>query len=244
MPWLSRRVANHLPLDVERRLNPQVRGLFEPNICDTPEARSALQALHERLDPDRSVAADIRIVNLKVANAFALPGGMVLLTRGLVEQATSAEEIAGVLAHELAHVWHRHVLADLIQNTFMSGVWAVTVGDYSGLLVVDPRTVEHFIALRQSRGAEAEADRTGLQMLARARISAESLAAFLERNRMAGEAALSFLSTHPATSGRVREIRATHIAEGPPALTPREFGALHDACVGRPPFRSLSELLH
>jgi Zn-dependent protease with chaperone function len=244
MPWLSRQIALRVPLDVERRLNPQVQAFFASNTCKTPEASLAVEALRGRLDPGRTIPVDIRIVTLRAPNAFALPGGTVLLTRGLVEEATSADEIAGVLAHEMAHVWHRHVLAELVQNTFMSAVWAATVGDYSGLLVIDPRTVEQVIALRQSREAEAEADHTGLQMMARAGIPSEGLAAFLERNRMMGDSALTFLSTHPATNERIAMIRGTRVAAGAPVLTEGQFKALQDACAGHAELRSVKELFH
>jgi beta-barrel assembly-enhancing protease len=245
MPWVSRAVAQRVPLDVERRLQPRFAGLFESRTCHTPDAQAALVALRDRLDPTGSIHADVRVVNLDVPNAFALPGGTVLLTRALVEGAESGEEVAGVLAHEMAHVYHRHVLAELIQDTFMSSVWAATMGDYSAVLVVDPRTLEHLIELRQSRDVEAEADRTGLAMLADARVSPAGLAAFLERNSFAGgEGALTFLSTHPATANRLQMIRSAPAVEGPPVLTGPQLDALRKACAGEPEIRSLRDLIH
>jgi Zn-dependent protease with chaperone function len=243
VPSIARAIAVRVPYDVERRLEPDVQAMFASNTCRTPEADAALEALRIRIDPARSVPADVSIVNIPQPNAFALPGGSVLLTRGLVEEAATGEEIAGVLAHELAHVHHRHVLAALIQDTFMSGVWAVAFGDYSGLLVVDPRTVEHLVELRHSREAEAEADRTGLDMLAAANVSPADLAAFLERNELGASAGyMTFLSNHPATADRVAMIRSVRVGVGPPVLTPEQLEALRHACRGVPAAKSIREI--
>jgi Zn-dependent protease with chaperone function len=244
LPSIAHAIAVRVPYAVERRLEPEVQAIFASNTCRTPEADAAVEALRARIDPTRSVPADVSIVNIGQANAFALPGGSVLLTRGLVEEAASGEEVAGVLAHELAHVRHRHVLAELIQDTFMSGVWAVAFGDYSGLLVVDPRTVEHLVELRHTRAAEAEADRTGLDMLVAALVSPADLATFLERNQLgAAEGYLTFLSNHPATADRIAVIRSVHVADGPPVLTPEQLDALHNACSSVPAPKTLREIV-
>ena len=244
MPAIAHAIAVRVPFDVERRLEPQVQAIFASDMCRSPEAAAAVEAIRARVDPSRSIPADVSIVNIAQPNAFALPGGAVLLTRGLVEEAQSGEEVAGVLAHELAHVKHRHVLAELIQDTFMSGVWAVTFGDYTGLVAVDPRTVERLVQLRHSRGVEAEADRTGLDILATARVSPAGLAEFLERNQEGAAAgALTFLSNHPATADRITMIRSVHVESGPPVLDDHQLDDLHAACDGSPRPRSLREIV-
>src|SRR5207249_4264127 len=123
----------------------------------------------------------------------SLPGGAILLTRGLVEGAESVDEVCGVLAHELGHVMHRHVLAEFIESTFMSAVWALTIGDYSGLLIVDPQTAYRLVTLKHSRAAETEADETASELLRRASISSSGLASFLERNHYKADDTLDFL---------------------------------------------------
>jgi Zn-dependent protease with chaperone function len=244
MPAIAHAIAVRVPFDVERRLEPQMQAIFASDTCRSPQAAAAVEAIRARIDPSRSIPADVTIVNIAQPNALALPGGAVLLTRGLVEGAQSGEEVAGVLAHELAHVKHRHVLAELIEDTFMSGVWAVTFGDYTGLVAVDPRTVERLVQLRHSRGVEAEADRTGLDMLAAAHVSPTGLAEFLERNQEGAAAgALTFLSNHPATADRIAMIREVHAEGGPPVLDDDQLDDLRVACSGSPRPRSLREIV-
>ncbi|HZU82224.1 MAG TPA: M48 family metallopeptidase [Polyangiaceae bacterium] len=239
-PWISRRIAEQVPLSVERRMGSQLDDLLAKSTCETAPARDALARLKARLDPAGAIPASIRITNLSFSNAFSLPGGDVLLTRGLVEQAESPDEIAGVLAHELAHVRHRHVLSQLIENAFLSSMWTVTFGDYSGLLLADPRTVHQALTLRHSREAESEADATGADMLRAAHVSTAGLIDFLERNQQRAADKMSFLSTHPATAERVERLRSGVLPDGDAALDDPGFRAIARACAGRGERDSLS----
>jgi Zn-dependent protease with chaperone function len=195
-----------------------------------------------RLDPAGTVHAQVRLVNLSVPNAFSLPGGAVLMTRGLVEQAKDVDEVEGVLAHELAHVAHRDVLAELIESTFMSAIWALTVGDYSGLLVVDPRTVQNLLSLRHSRDAETEADATAAELLEKASVSTGGLVAFFERSRLNMADRLAFLSTHPATADRLTRLRARAQVPTSPAFDAAMLGTLRRSCAGLERIESVSDL--
>lgn len=241
-PWLSQRAAERVPLSVEEHLSTQMDRVFASHTCQTEQANAALSLLMSRLDPSHSIAAEVRVTNHPVPNAFTLPGGRILVTRGLIEEAKDPGEIAGVLAHELAHVQHRHVLAELIQRTFLGTIWAVTVGDYSGLLVVDPGTVHQLLTLRHSREAEAEADATGMELLRRAHIATSGLISFLDRNGKKSSDAATFLSTHPATAQRLSALRAGTGWGGSPALSDESFHALQHVCDGSREASSLSDL--
>jgi Zn-dependent protease with chaperone function len=241
-PWLSRRAAERVPLEVERRLDAQTTALVGKSTCDTPDSNRVLGELLHRLDPAGTVHAQVRLVNLSVPNAFSLPGGAVLMTRGLVEQAKDVDEVEGVLAHELAHVAHRDVLAELIESTFMSAIWALTVGDYSGLLVVDPRTVQNLLSLRHSRDAETEADATAAELLEKASVSTGGLVAFFERSRLNMADRLAFLSTHPATADRLTRLRARAQVPTSPAFDAAMLGTLRRSCAGLERIESVSDL--
>ncbi len=89
--------------------------------------------------------------------------------------------MAGVLAHEMQHVTQRHVLAGFVRDAILTGIWALTIGDYAGLMVVDPGTAYRVANLKFSREDEASADRAAAMMLHRAGISHRGLTAFFER---------------------------------------------------------------
>ncbi|MYB18059.1 MAG: M48 family metallopeptidase [Holophagales bacterium] len=146
-------------------------------------------------------------------NAFALPGGTIVITDQLVDLAEHDEEIVAVLAHELGHVNGRHVIRRLAQTSSMLVLWTAFTGDVSvaALALLGP---ERLIALSYSRSFEREADQFATDYLFRAGIAPTRLGDILERlEERAGTGNLpSFLASHPGAKLRARN--AEEAAEG------------------------------
>lgn len=145
-------------------------------------------------------------------NAFALPGGQVVLLTGLVKTAASAEEVTGVLAHEIQHVVGRHTLRSFAQRAGLSvalGLLLGNVGELAGLASI-------LMTSRYSRTQESWADAEGARLLIRAGLPVEPMAAFFEklqaRDSGAGQA-LEFLASHPASAGRADAVRKLALQE-------------------------------
>jgi beta-barrel assembly-enhancing protease len=234
-PAIARFIAHRVPLEQERALGAQVETLLDLAVCKDGAATTVLQRLERRLSGRDHAPIDVRIMQADHPNAFALPGGIVLLSEPLIEQASSADEIAGVLAHEIEHVVQRHVLSGFVRDTLLTGLWAITIGDYAGLLVVDPGTAYRIANLEFSREDEAAADRGAIERLHRAGLAHAGLAAFLERAAANGDGAgesLRWLSTHPSTAQRIAEMRALpDLPERQPALSDDELAVLRAACA-------------
>src|SRR5207302_1800985 len=98
-------------------------------------------------------------------NAFAVPGGQVVLLRGLVERTRTPEELAGVLAHELQHVIQRHATRLLLQHASTGLVLVAVSGDITGAMAYGIESARMLGTLRYSRHLESEADVEGLRML-------------------------------------------------------------------------------
>ncbi len=107
----------------------------------------------------------VTVVDDAAVNAFAVPGGALVLYRGLLERTTRAEELAGVLAHEIQHVLHRHGTRMVFQRAPTGLLLAAVVGDVSGVMALGLETARTLGELRYSRRHEEEADRDGLRML-------------------------------------------------------------------------------
>jgi peptidase M48-like protein len=231
VPHIADAVARRVPPSMEENLAPKMTALISRGACTTPRATDAVRGLVQRLAPGREGKVDVRIVNLDMANAFALPGGVVLLTRGLLEEAESGDEVAGVLAHELAHVEHRHALSHMIRSALLAGSWAITIGDYSGMMLVDPKTAYETATLKYSREAEAEADDGALRMLTERRISSHGLVDFLKRNGKLATKGMTWLSSHPSSEDRISRFSRQKL-EGPasPALDAGAMYELRKAC--------------
>lgn len=154
-------------------------------------------------------------------NAYAAPGGVVVVNAGLIRAAASAEELAAVLAHEVSHIELRHSLKSAVKNIGFSALLALALGDYSGSLAA--QAAAHLSENRFSRDAEREADRAGLQRLVQAGIDPRALPRFFTKLAATeGNAKLpTLLSTHPPSTHRSSTLE-TEIA----ALPPRHYTPL------------------
>jgi len=177
-----------------------------------------------------------------LVNAMALPGGHIILFQGLITSAQSPEEVAGVLAHEMAHEIQRHPMRGLIRTAGLKLVIGALTGG-SGSLLSFAGIGETILGLSYNRQDETEADRIGVEMLNKANIRGDGLVAFFareaegERNESSASAAerkaavrvMQFLSTHPADETRVAAIKAQ--ARGTErALTKAQWQALQTIC--------------
>ncbi len=151
-------------------------------------------------------------------NAFALPGGTMIMTDALATLFQHDEAvILGVLAHELGHLQHRHGLRMLVQGTVLTGVAAVVFGDFSALFAAAPALLGN---ASYSRAAEREADRVSARMLKAAGMSPLAMVRFFEvmaeqrrqngQDTSEGDSAWSGISiaSHPADAERIRFFRA------------------------------------
>lgn len=166
------------------------------------------------LRSDSKVPFTIKVIDAAEVNAFALPGGFLFVNSGLLLAAESEAEIAGVIAHEIAHVAARHGVEQAskgrlfqylsIPLIFVGGPLGAIISNAANILV--PLTF-----LKFSRGAEEEADRLGLQYMWAAGYDPTAMMSFFEKlkskeKKEPGTLAKVF-STHPTTSGRIEKAR-------------------------------------
>jgi predicted Zn-dependent protease len=216
---LTDRVVARIPPSVERQIGAAVlaRTRLEGRLIDQGPAFEAVQAIGRRLArPGETL--EFHLTERPEINAFAAPGGVVVVNSGLLKRAASAEEVAGVLAHEIAHVELRHSLRQIVRSAGLRVIFGALAGDYDALGGWAAQLGE----LKFSRDAEREADRRGLERLAEARVDPAGMLRFfetLEKAEAGGKAGQlpALLSTHPATQERIIWLReATTTAGGGP----------------------------
>lgn len=190
-------------------------------------------------------------VNLKEINAFALPGGPMFVNRGMIEAASTEGEVAGVMAHELAHVLLRHgtanatkaqgfqlgALAGAIAGAVVGGGWGelISQGSQFGLGTW---------LLKYSREYEKQADLLGAQIMARAGYDPRDLARMFETiQRESRSGAPEWLSSHPNPGNRSQYIaqEASRLQIGP-RPSPRDFQAVKRELASLPPAKSMADL--
>jgi len=221
--------APYVPLAWERKMGDAMMAQVDERTCRTPAGEAALKRLAASLSPD-AAKIDIEVLDIGVVNAAALPGGRIVIFRKLLDEADSPDEVAGVLAHEIAHVRERHVTEGLIREFGLS-----IIGGNAGA------TVTGVMSAGFTRGAEREADGEAARMLSAANISPAPTAAFFKR--LAKEEAkfgkvaegLSYVSTHPMSSERQRffEGGAQKGRKYRAALSPAEWQSLTGICKTR-----------
>ena len=245
IPTLARVATSMVPLSWEVRLGDEVIDGVAPadRRCS---GRAGLQAIGEIVStlashlpaPPRYRFRPV-VVDSPVVNAFALPGGYIVVFRGLLAVTQSPEELAAVLSHEMAHVVQRHGTRLLVEHASLRVLVRLLSGDGSG--VAYPLDAARMLGtLRYSRRHEDEADVDGMRLMARAGVDPAAIVKFLEALPRAAPdtpAALTYLSTHPSSQERVARLRglATELA-GPvrPLLSDRDWREVEAMCAVGP----------
>jgi predicted Zn-dependent protease len=227
LPAVAAAAAFYVPVSLEEQLG---RAAAESLIagrrpCSNPRLQQGLEALVVRLAPESPYRFRITVVDDPLVNAFAAPGGHIVVFRGLLDKAGS-DELAGVLAHEMQHVLRRHTTRAIFRDLALKALLAMVLGDASPLLT---SVAGSLASLRLQRGDELEADREGLALLRSARVDPRGLIRFL--SSLASDSVPAYLSTHPATPERIRALeRLAAQARYAPAPLP----ALPKSCAGPP----------
>lgn len=217
---LVRAVVRRVPPSVEAKLGDVAlrQILLMSETVSEPKINEPLEGLLSRIATASGSAHTFRlhVIDDETVNAFALPGGHVLFNTGLLLKAESAEEIAGVMAHEIAHVTEQHSLQQIVSTIGVFALVQALFGDVSGLIAVAADGGARLLTMSFSRDGERDADSKGLEFLDRAQIDPGGMLSFFgklhdeEKNAApAGAAqALQLLSTHPATDERIARLSA------------------------------------
>ena len=133
-------------------------------------------ALKVHAPQDQGFEYRLEVLENEMPNAFAMPGGQMVILTGLLEILDTPEEVAGVLAHELAHVYRRHSLKRLLQATGLITLGQIAMGDVAGAAGMLAGAAGMAALQHYSREAEEDADRQGTELMHRAGIDPENLA--------------------------------------------------------------------
>jgi predicted Zn-dependent protease len=188
-------------------------------INNDPYISLYLQDLKSRLELVTSLPFPITltVIQSQTVNAFATIGGYIYITTGLIGFSETEEELAGVLAHELAHITRRHIAKRLEKEKYINiGMLATMLagilvgGDPSvkQAIIVGGQAAAQVLSLRYSREDEDDADRSGATFADRAGYNASGVAEFLKKLRITGRETTipQYLLTHPYHEERIIKI--------------------------------------
>jgi Zn-dependent protease with chaperone function len=215
VPLTARAVGARLPAAADQATGEAVLGIIErdwlaPSALP-PARQEALRRQFEQAIRAAARAGAFPAMSLQFRksrigpNAFALPGGTIVVTDELVQLADGRDELLlGVLAHEAGHVLHRHGMRMVVQATLITAASGVALGDFSSLLATAPALLGQ---LGYSRDFEREADRVALQVLEANGRDGSTMVSFFERieaweREHVGVNLPAFLSSHPIHADR------------------------------------------
>ena len=225
IPALASVAATRVPVAWEVTLGDAVMSEIAPPArrCVDPERQARLDVITATLlatVPNTRYPVRVTVVNRPVVNALATPGGAIVVFRGLLERTDSPEELAGVLAHEIQHVLHRHTTKAILRHASAGVLVAALVGDVSSVVAFGIQGARTLGDLRYGREAELEADRDGMRMLHAAAVDPTGMVSFfekLQREEGGRRSAARYLSTHPAAADRVQALKALAAAGARPS---------------------------
>ncbi len=231
----ARAIPDSWTVPLGNRIAEQIAQTFSadrPQWCTESRGIAALKRLAARFQAgagsDRNFT--IRVLDATTVNAFAAPGGQLIILSGMIEFSHDAEELAGVLAHEMAHAFKRHPTENLIRILGLRAVLSGLLGGGGNDLLAS--IGGGMVLLKFSRDAEREADAGAVAMLERAGIDPSGLARIFRRLKERGGTLPDlpeYFSTHPDAGKRAETVGRAGSGGGP-AMPPEDWQTIKELC--------------
>lgn len=208
IPFLARRTADALPVDYEIKMGEQayrsMAGEFKIAARQTALANDFFQSMDIR----SRYPIQITVVERDELNAFAVPGGHIVVFTGLLDKMDDAEEFEALLAHEYSHIALRHTTRTLMQSLGTYMIASLLFGDLSGVAAVVAENAQSLQHLKYSRDLEKEADMNGVKLLEERKIDLHGFVSLFNTLKEGGGAQPSeWLSSHPDLSARIAYVQ-------------------------------------
>jgi len=222
--------------------------------CQNTELKEAVYDILKRIPKDQDIFQySILIADSDMVNALALPGGKMIVFHELIEKSDSPEELAGVLAHEISHIEKRHGVQQMIRTLGFSFLVSIFIGGFAEGFETIETAAEigaTLLFFKYSRNFEEEADKTALQKLIKGHINPEGFLLFFEKLDKLEKETLEkiadteedketfyrvsdWISTHPASKDRIKNIKSALPSEKPanmPFSSANSWSALKLKC--------------
>ena len=245
-PKLFEYASHMIPQSTEEQIGQlTIESLVKDPVCVAPQGKASLEKMVKKIQQGmkRNIAFNVRVISDdEILNAFAAPGGHLVIYSGILKKAHSVNEMAGVLAHEMAHIEMNHPMKSLMRDLGASMTLHMMFGS-TGAISNTAKLAGVFNQLHYSRQDELEADIVGQDLLKKANIDPSGLEVFFERGKEEAEIEkskensipefLKYLSTHPHTQERINNLKThkTNITNYRQTLNEVEWQALKNICT-------------
>lgn len=207
LPWCVNRIVDRLPLSFDKELG----AIAQQSINETtdPAGSRLLTSFAQQIKWDTQDTLTFSVVKSDIENAYALPGGRIVVYTGLLEKLHKPEQLAALLSHEAAHVTGRHSVRKLCRDMSTAMVVNIAFGSTGGATNTLYANAGSIYSLTYSRQYEQEADIMGMETLRRNHIDQQGMLQLMQELQKLDQQTNvpEFIRTHPLTDNRVNYVR-------------------------------------
>ena len=209
VPWAAEKMAKSVSTSTEEQFGNAVYDALLVSARDDKESGILLNEFFRAMKVETPYNIRLTVVNSDIVNAFALPGGHIVVYTGLLYQLQTYPELAALLSHEFTHVNNKHATRSIFRQLGSRNCLSLLLGNFGSVTPVLINQAERFKSLKYSRSLEKEADMEGLSILVNRKIDPAGFPALFSRlKNAAGEQVLpEFLASHPDIDNRIAYIR-------------------------------------
>ena len=212
LPGIASYLAGKIPMEAEVELGKQFYKSFVGNSKIDKEKTKLLNDFAKRIDFETNYPLKFTVIKENQINAFALPGGNIVVFSGILEKMQSSEELAALLSHEVTHIKERHSLKGLARSLAGSIVISIMVGDMTSVGNILVSQANNIYQLDFSRAMEKQADLEGLEIMHHNELDPQGMVHLMERlseeeKKHNMDKMPTYLNSHPLTKERVTYIK-------------------------------------
>jgi len=224
LPFLADKVAGAMPQSTDEYLGKQLYTQVIGATKENKQLSPLVRGFYRQLQVNSTYNMHVAVINDETPNAFALPGGYLLVHNSILKRLQQPEELAALLGHETGHVQLRHTTRALFRSLSSYLFISLIFGDIAGITAVIMQNADVLKRLEYSRRLEREADEFSFGVLQRSRVNPQGLVLLFthlkeEQGAENSNGTQEFLSTHPALDARIMAMKSM-IKKNPYAVQP------------------------
>ena len=209
VPWLSQKMASRVSIKTEKQLGDAVYNAMGLAAQEDSAKSLVLNQFFDAMEVTTAYTITISVVNDKAVNAFALPGGRIIVYSALLNKITSYPELAALLSHEFTHVNNRHTTKSIFRRLGSKIFISLVFGNFGTVASILVNNADNLKSLKYSRSLEKEADLDGLTIFKKKGIDPAGFVNLFHHLEEAGPVnnIPEFLGSHPDVKNRIEYIK-------------------------------------
>jgi len=209
MPWIGERVAINFSKDYEIELGESMYNATIKSYQIDSAKTKIINEFYKELNYDVNYPVKITVVESPIVNAYAIPGGHIVVNSAILEGMKTPEELAALLGHESWHVEARHSLRSLFRGMARKMFIVLLTGNDAGIIGYVAENADALKGLQYSRSLETDADNNGMRLMASAGLDPIGMKRLMEllQKESPGKEPAAFMSTHPIFKDRAQNIQ-------------------------------------